>query len=385
MQIEEVRWTAETGWHTNKPWTSAGKTDLVIYFGNRDALLSGERFADLKRAYPGAHILGGSATATVFGNDVDRLSVVATAIRFDKTTRLVVTQQEGVDKTTSHACGEAIGRTLAAPDLAGVFVLGDGMGVDGSGLTAGLVEILGESCPITGGMTSDVLDFTQALAGADMAPKAGVVAAVGFYGPNIRIDSGHSCGWDAFGPRRRITRADGNQLFELDDKPVLDLYDSYLGEEEKDQTASGVMFPLLISPPDRPQHTVVRAILGMDRANGSMTFAGSMPEGSSVRLMRGNVDRLAMGAADAARQVRDRMPENVSGEQLALMVTCIGRFLLMGERAVEEIAFARDELGPDVHCMGFYAYGEISPAEGACGGELHNQTMTIVALSEIDS
>jgi len=383
MQVEELRWTPLTGWHTEKG-PSGGRADLVIYFGDRDALRCGTRFAELRAAYPEAHLVGGSATATILGGELDRKNVVASAIRFANT-RIAVAKREGVTKATSRACGEAVGRELTAPDLVGVFVLADGMQVDGSGLTAGLSHVLADGCTITGGMTSDPLDYTEALAGADAPPASGVVAAVGFYGPNIRFSSGHACGWDAFGPRRRITRASGNVLFELDDKPALELYERYIGEGISGGVASGVIFPLLISPPDQPEHAMVRAILGMDRTSGAMTFAGDMPVGWIARLMRGNLDRLALGAADAARQVCGGLPETALGDRLVLMVTCTGRFLLMGQRAVDEIAFARDELGPNVSCLGFYSYGEIAPAAGSRGAELHNQTMTIAALAETES
>jgi hypothetical protein len=372
-----------SGWRTERG-SGGGRVDLIIYFGDRDALRYGACFAELRAAYPDAHLIGGSATATILGGELDRQSVVASTISFAGT-RVEVAQWEGVTRVQSRACGEAIGRKLAAPDLAGVFVLGDGMGVDGSGLTAGLNHVLAGACLITGGMTSDPCDYTEALAGADAPPASGVVAAVGFYGPNIRLSSGHACGWDAFGPRRRITRVSGNLLFELDDKPALELYERYIGEDVSGGTGSGVVFPLLISPPDRPEQAVVRAILGMDRSSGAMTFAGEMPEGWMARLMRGNLDRLALGAADAARQVCGSLPQTALGDRLALMVTCTGRFLLMGQRAVDEIAFARDELGPNVSCLGFYSYGEIAPAEGSPGAELHNQTMTIVALAETES
>jgi hypothetical protein len=383
MQIEELRWTPLTGWRLERG-AGSGHADLVIYFGDRDALRCGARYAELRAAYPDAHLIGGSATATILGGELDQQKIVASAISFAGT-RVAVAQVESVTKANSRACGEAIGRKLAAPDLAGVFVLGDGMGIDGSGLTAGLNEVLAGACLITGGMTSDPCDYTEALAGADAPPASGVVAAVGFYGPNIRLTSGHACGWDAFGPRRRITRTSGNLLFELDDKAALELYERYIGDDVGGGTGSGVVFPLLISPPDQPERAVVRAILGMDKTSGAMTFAGDMPEGWMARLMRGNLDRLALGAADAARQVCSSLPENALGDRLALIVSCTGRFLLMGQRAVDEIAFARDELGPDVRCLGFYSYGEIAPAEGSCGAELHNQTMTIVALAEIDS
>ena len=185
-------------------------------------------------------------------------------------------------------------------------------------------------------------------------------------------------------PAPRITRSSGNVLFELDEKPALGLYERYIGEDAGRGISAGVIYPLLISPPDRPERAVVRAILGMDRTSGAMTFAGDMPEGWMARLMRGNLDRLILGAADAARQVSGELPETASGDRLALLVTCAGRLLQMGQRVIDEVAFARDELGPGISCLGFYAYGEISPAEGSTGGELHNQTMTIVSLHEVE-
>lgn len=383
MQVEELRWTPRTGWHT-KGRSNRGRADLVIYFGDRDTLRCGTRFAELRAAYPDAHLIGGSATATILGDELDKHNVVAAALSFSHTS-IAVAQWEGIASPDSRTCGEAIGRRLAASDLAGVFVLADGMRVNGSSLTAGLNHVLAGACPVTGGMTSDSCDYTAALAGADAPPASGVVAAVGFYGKHIRLSSGQACGWDAFGPRRLITRASGNLLFELDYKPTIELYERYLGEEISGGTGAGVIFPLLISPPDRPEHVMVRAILQMDRTSGTMTFAGDMPEGWMARLMRGNLDRLALAAAEAACQARDALTEATLGDRLALMVTCTGRLLLMGQRTSGEIAFARQELGADVHCLGFYSYGEIAPAEASGIAEFHNQTMTIVGLAETES
>jgi hypothetical protein len=98
--------------------------------------------------------------------------------------------------------------------------------------------------------------------------------------------------------------------------------------------------------------------------------------------MRGNFDRLAAGAAKAARQAAAGNPQTCSGDQIAVLVSCIGRRLLMGQHTIDEVEAANSELGADVSRLGFYSYGEISPhsASGVC--ELHNQTMTITTLAE---
>jgi len=114
-----------------------------------------------------------------------------------------------------------------------------------------------------------------------------------------------------------------------------------------------------------------------------MTFAGDIPQGWTAQLMRGNMDRLAAGAADAARQARSGLDGNDSDQRFSILVSCIGRRLLMGQRAVEEVEAAGAELGPETLRLGFYSYGEISPHARSGQCELHNQTMTVTTLAEV--
>ncbi len=154
------------------------------------------------------------------------------ALSFDKT-RLRLVHEEAETAEGSFACGAAIGNKLASPDLAGIFVLSDGLNVNGSSLVDGIASIVGHGIPLTGGLAGDGDAFRATVVGADFVPRAHVVAAVGFYGNAVRIGHGSAGGWDQFGPRRRVTRSEGNVLFELDGEPALDLYERYLGEDAK--------------------------------------------------------------------------------------------------------------------------------------------------------
>jgi hypothetical protein len=102
-----------------------------------------------------------------------------------------------------------------------------------------------------------------------------------------------------------------------------------------------------------------------------------------ARLMRGSLDRLALAAAQAARDARDGLPEVVDGDRLALMVSCTGRMMLMGQRTIDEVEFVGQEINSDFQCLGFYSYGEIAPTDAPAHAELHNQTMTITGLAEV--
>jgi hypothetical protein len=143
------------------------------------------------------------------------------------------------------------------------------------------------------------------------------------------------------------------------------------------------LFPIQVCDIDQPDSAVVRTVLAVDRDKRSMTFAGDVPQGWTAQLMRGNFDNLAAGAAAAARQARAGLRAGNDDPQFSILVSCIGRHLLMGQRITDEAEAAGAVLGPGTPRLGFYSYGEIAPhpKSGTCG--LHNQTMTVTAFAEV--
>jgi hypothetical protein len=377
MRARQFMWSAAASWTGDR--SDRDSINLVLYFGSRRGLAETARFNELRAIFPEAHILGCSTGGQICNDDVLDDEISALAIGFDAT-KLKLVHEPVAGARDSRACGSAIGRALMGDGLAGIFVLSDGLNVNGSELVAGITSVTGKNIPLTGGLAGDGAEFGETLVGADDAPRSHRVAAVGFYGDAIRIGHGSAGGWDVFGPRRRITKSGGNVLFELDGGPALDLYERYLGEEEaKGLPGTALLFPLQIRNPQQPESEVVRTVLAVDREKRSMTFAGDVPEGWTAQLMRGNFDRLSAGAADAARQAQPGIGE---GDSVAILVSCIGRRLLMGQRTTDELEAAAAELGAHTLRLGFYSYGEISPhaTSGAC--ELHNQTMTVTAFHE---
>ena len=381
MHSHQISWTQRNGW---TPLDARGdEISLVFYFGARQALASGERYDELRAMFPAAHILGCSTGGQISNNDISDDEIVAAAISF-ASTRLRVVSHDITDAQHSRQCGEAIGQALNQDELAGIFILCDGLNVNGSQLVNGLVSAVGPNIPITGGLAGDGADFAQTLVGGDCAPQARKVVGLGFYGRNIRIGHGSAGGWDMFGPRRQVTKSVGNVLFELDGQPALDLYERYLGpEDSKELPGSALLFPIQVYDSERPDSAVVRTVLAVDHDARSMTFAGDIPQGWTAQLMRGMFDRLAEGAADAARQARVSLVNNPGDEPFAILISCIGRRLLMGQRTQDETEAAGEQLGADTLKIGFYSYGEISPhaKSGIC--ELHNQTMTVTSFSEV--
>jgi hypothetical protein len=262
--------------------------------------------------------------------------------------------------------------------LVHVFVLSDGQRVNGSELVAGIQERLPHGVSITGGMAGDGTRFEQTLVGLDSAPSEGSVVAVALYGPSLHVGYGSMGGWDSFGPDRVITRSNGNILYELDGQSALDLYKRYLGDLAAQLPGSALLFPLAIRTSES-RTLVVRTILSINEKESSMTFAGDMPEGAYARLMMANFDRLIDGATTAALECEAL---GSATPDLAILISCVGRRLVLGPRTEEEIESVRHVLGAGAVLTGFYSYGEISPFTRSTRCELHNQTMTITTLSE---
>ncbi len=364
--------------HTQEGFTNAG-CDLVLAFGSGDIITDPAVFDFLKKEYPGAEIVMGSTAGEILDESVYDDSIVVTAIAFEKT-KLRSASLNMSDQSSSYDAGEQLMNMLNADDLATVFVMSDGAVVNGSELVAGLNNNNTKKVTIAGGLAGDAARFQQTFTGLNAIPSAGNIIAIGFYGSNIVAGHGSMGGWDEFGPERTITKSNKNVLFELDGKNALELYKQYLGDYVNDLPGSALLFPLSLKENDT-NSMLVRTILAINDDSSSMTFAGNMPEGSKVRLMKANFDKLIEASNTAASNTSLTSGDNKAG--LAILISCVGRKLILQQRISEEVEAAREFFGSNVPIAGYYSYGEISPLKDNMSCELHNQTMTILTLSEI--
>jgi hypothetical protein len=269
---------------------------------------------------------------------------------------------------------------LQAPDLRAVMLFSQGVAVNGSDLIAGVVDVLGNRIPVTGGLAGDNGAFTQTWTMLDDKVSDRMMLAIGWYGAAFNFAHGSFGGWQSFGPARRATRVEGNVLYELDGEPALAIYRRYLGEYAEGLPASGLLFPFAILADDQQETGLIRTLLGIDEQQGSLTLAGDVPPDGYLKLMHASTDALVDGAEAAARAARAMLEAN--GPSLALLVSCIGRKLVMGDRVDEEVEAVASVFGQGCQLAGFYSNGEISPFIERTDCKLHNQTMTITWLSE---
>jgi hypothetical protein len=355
-----------------------GPATLVLVFAAPELLADDAVLATIRTSLPTSVIAGCSTAGEICGTALRDRSAVVAACRFDRV-RLGAATATVADAAGSFQAGRTVATRLTSPDLRAILAFSDGLSVNGSELVRGLRSGVDDRVVITGGLAGDGDRFeaTTVVAGGRAARH--VITGIGLYGDDLVLGHGSQGGWDTFGLERTVTRSSGPVLYELDRRPALDLYCDYLGELAAGLPGSALLFPLAVWVPGH-RDPLVRTVLAVDHEARSLTFAGDIPQGARAQLMRANFERLLDGAAGAACDAA-AITAAPTGDVLTLAISCVGRRLVLGERAEEELEAVAAGLPDGAAMVGFYSYGELSPhATGRC--ELHNQTMTLTTLAE---
>lgn len=352
---------------------------LVLGFGEKEILASQAVYMQLRAIFPKAQIALCSTAGEIYDREVLDDSVSITAIEFKKT-KINSASVEISDFDSSYTAGAGLVSKLEQNNLKYVLILSDGSLVNGSELVRGVHSVIGDNIPVTGGLAGDGVNFISTLVGLNSEPSHGNMIAIGFYGNSIKIGHGSMGGWETFGVEKTITKSLSNVLFEIDNQNALDIYKKYLGEYANELPGSALLFPLSLKLPNETE-SIVRTILSIDNNNKTMIFAGDVPIGSKVRFMRANFDKIIDAASGAAEN--SLVQFNFNEPQLALLISCVGRKIILGKRVDEEVEAVADIFNNKPTIFGFYSYGEISPLKINTKCELHNQTMTITTFKEI--
>ncbi len=377
MKIQQFKKLEDEKWTPLDNYKDTLRNPLVLVFGNRYQLEKNTLLSEVKQMFPAGEIVFGSTAGEIIGERVYNNSITITAIEFEKSQ--VIIKNDNILNYDMDALnlGKKLIDKLPKQDLKHVFVVSEGSFVNGSALVKGL-ESTSTNISFTGGLCGDDARFEKTLAGYNENPKEGEIIIIGFYGPSLEISYGQYGGWTPFGPERIITKSEHNVLFELDNLPALDLYKKYLGAKASELPKSALLYPLSVKSTNKKE-AIVRTVLSIDEDKNTMTLAGDVPEGSIVQLMMANIDNIVDGALQAAET---GMETRTSKPELAILVSCIGRKLVMDQRVEEEVEEVIQSIGKNAAISGFYSYGELAPFEKGDSCELHNQTMTLTLFSE---
>lgn len=379
MKLKQVQLKKTSNAEDELKELKAINPNLVLVFGSAEEFSQGGKVNHFSKWFKGSALVGCSTAGEISEKGVFDDTVVVTGIHFDSNVRVTPVSESIKGMADSHECGKRFASKIDKSGLKAIFLLGPGLAINGSGVIAGIRSVIGDKVAITGGLAGDGGKFQKTFTLLNESIYDNSLVGVAVYGEELQVSYGSMGGWEPFGPVRKVTKSLGNVLFEIDGEPALDLYKKYLGEKAKDLPASGLLYPFSLLKDNSDNSGIIRTILGIDEANKSLILAGDMPEGGLVRLMNTNGKGLVTGARGAAEQTMKgpATPE----EGLAILISCVGRKIVMGQDVEDEFDAVREIVG-DSTVTGFYSYGEICPINSFSECKLHNQTMTITYLSE---
>jgi hypothetical protein len=350
--------------------------DGFIFFSSLNWEEAQQEASSIKREFPNSFLLGCSTAGEHIGMELSDSGQTLLALRSEKGS--ILPGFVDITLSTSREAGQKLCEQWKGKNLQHIWILSEGLDVNGSELTEGMKSALHTNVTVSGGLAGDgdrfgstwVIDSSGQL-------RSNVLSGLAFEGNNWEISAGSEGGWTTFGIERKVTRSEGSELFEIDNQPALELYKNYLGDLAQELPAAGLLFPLSMRRNEKDP-PVVRTILSVNEERQSLIFAGEIPEGSFVKLMKANVDRLINGAELAAKRTLELLNEP---PEVVLTVSCVGRKLVLKQLLEEELEVVYNTLLPE-NMAGFYSYGEIAPFTGTGFCELHNQTMTVTAIRE---
>ena len=356
----------------------ASEYELHFLFADKSYFEDEVILQQIKETFKGSVLAGCSSSGEIGNKKFAEKSMVVTSVKLEKSC-VKKSCFKLNDINDSRKAGEQIANDLKGEGLKHIYIISDGITVNGTRLIEGINSVYDKGVNISGGLAGDNATFTKTFV-ADMENNfvSDVVTAIGFYGEAIQTGCGSFGGWDSFGIDRVVTKSKENVVYEIDGQPALDLYKSYLGDMSKELPGSALFFPLEMRTSEDSE-LLVRTILGVNEEEKSMTFAGNLPEGAFVRLMKTNVNRVIDGAGKASELVKEGIDREA---QLLLMVSCVGRKLVLKQLVQDEVEAVTENFSSETVFTGFYSNGEIAKMQFHDNCNLHNQTMTITSISE---
>jgi hypothetical protein len=284
------------------------------------------------------------------------------------------------------ADSESAGRTLAQKlpsTVKYILLFSDGITGNGCALLRGMQSILDPGIPICGGTAADGNRFQQTFQFVNNQVLTDAAVAIGFSG-EFQIGFGIGSGWSPVGIGRTVTKANGTILYELDNEPALEVYKRCLGKHAEKLPGVGVEYPLALIEEKYScmihdyYPFLLRATMAVYPQDGSIKFAGEIPQGTVVRLTCGDHQAILEATRRAVNQAKFDLGQ--AKPALAFLFSCMARKIILGRHIRDEIQIIKDELGPGVPIVGFYSYGEYSPIKLGAPSLLHNETASISIL-----
>lgn len=269
-------------------------------------------------------------------------------------------------------------QALATFEKPVLLVFSSGVRIDGQEVVEGIKSITENKVDFYGGLAGDNLQMQNTYVFTNEKKSDNAILGIIFNEDKISVKGVSTSGWEAVGTEKRITKSEGNVVYSIDNEPALQVFSKYfgLGDIQENDVAAviGVRFPLQLMRADGT--SVLRAPLVGNKEDGSLVFAGTVPEGSMVKF---STEPDFEVIEKTIEQVADFKETQMQDADALLVVSCAARKLSFGPMVEDEIQGVQNTWNAPL--IGFFAYGEIgSLKNGTC--DFHNETISLIVIKE---
>ena len=235
-----------------------------------------------------------------------------------------------------------------------------------------LLDEMSKSYPnivIVGGNAGDDFQFKECTVMASEHSDCDIAFAI-IDSEVLSAQTEYFFNWETVGRSMIVTKSIGSTVYEIDHRPIVDIYEHYLGKIVRDNlTEYGIEYPLVFEDNDT---VIARALVAFDEETGSITFAGNIPQGKEVKFGYANINHIKNLNHQYLHTHYDKKFEAV------YIYTCGARRQMIGNFLHKELQ-TLNALGNSV---GFITYGEFFHNRGSCSNNLLNITTTFITLNE---
>ena len=344
---------------------------IQIFSGYIDRYFLEELTEFFRNQLPKAKIIGTTTDGEIVENSVLEQSIVISFSIFENTKlESNCVDLDGNDFET----GAQIAKMSVKDDTKAIIIFADGLNTNGNEFLEGFSSVSNKAL-IAGGLAGDNSNFINTYVFNEKRVLHNGVVALSLNSDDLIVNNGYGFGWKPLGKKFKITKSNKNIVYEVDNQPILDIFKKYLGKDIISHLPKiGVEVPFILT---KDSHTVARAVVGKNR-DGSLIFAGDVPEGSEVRFAIGD----AISLIENSSEYIEKLDNNSISTIFAY--SCMARKRVLHQEAVEEVAM----LNKISNVSGFFTYGEFysfKNSDGSYQYELFNETLTMLALSEKSS
>ena len=314
---------------------------------------------------PQGKIIGATTDGEILHGSVLTHSIVVSITLFEKTT-LTLGSIENIDLEDSFSVGERLALKIKEPNSKLFILFGDGLSMNGEDFINGILKET-PGVLVAGGLAGDNGIFSKTYLIYQNRVITNGVVGVALNSDQLMINNQYSFAWENIGREFTVGRSEKNRVYEIDNITPVALYTKYLGTTIANLLPSiGIEFPLIIQ---ENGIEVARAVLSRN-SDGSLVFAGNIPEGSKVRFGVGNVQHILDDTKNIAQKIAQKSSESI------FVYSCMARRRFLGEYASEDIHYL-SKISP---LSGFFTYGEFYSFGDSC--KFLNESMTVISLSE---